>query len=291
MGRRIVYFILLFRNFDRNSMTKCRTGFAAAVNKSKCKIGHGWPILFLFCFLLLSEAGFTQEIDADWLLEQAELVLYPESFYSKVTMTTIKPGKDDKVMVIESYYKKDVGTFMEILAPDRSKGIRFLQKEETLWMFNPKSGSRDSIRLSPKDSFQGSTFSNNDVGDPEYSDDYNCTLADETVILEHTELGSVECYVLECVASHRDSTYGKVVMWVTKDGYIPLKMDYYAKSGLLFRQMELSGIKEIAGAVRPTIMKMVSLEEQDTFSIAVTEELEERNDLPDSMFTQSALTR
>jgi molybdate/tungstate transport system substrate-binding protein len=48
---------LLFKNFDRNSiiipLIKRCTGCAAAINKCKFKIGHGWPILLIAVFWVL----------------------------------------------------------------------------------------------------------------------------------------------------------------------------------------------------------------------------------------------
>ncbi|WP_394706901.1 outer membrane lipoprotein-sorting protein [Marispirochaeta sp.] len=56
-------------------------------------------------------------------------------------------------------------------------------------MYNPKSNSSRPLRLSPEQSFQGTVFSNNDVSDQQYTDDYKASLAGEEP-LEHPDFGS-----------------------------------------------------------------------------------------------------
>ncbi len=245
---------------------------------------------FLLIFLLFISL-FSYAQDADAILKEVESIMYPDNYWARMTMITIRPNRDDVSMTMETYYKKDAGSFIEITEPSRSSGIRFLQKEETLWMFNPRSNSRRAVRLSPRESFQGSTFSNNDVGDPEYSDDYDTSLLDTTVKINHPELGDVECYVLVNTASHREAAYDRIDIYCTTDDYRPVRFEYFTKSGMLYRVMEFSGFKFIAGLVRPTVMVMEAMDQQGTFSKAVIEDMEIRDDLADSMFTQSALTR
>ncbi len=246
-------------------------------------------IYLILCLITISLVSYAQ--DADAILEEVESIMYPDNYWARMTMITIRPDKDDVSMTMETYYKEDAGSFIEITEPARSSGIRFLQKEETLWMFNPRSNSRRAVRLSPKESFQGSIFSNNDVGDPEYSDDYDTILLETTETINHPERGEIECYILVNTASHRQAAYDRIDIYFSKDDYMPIRFEYYTKSGLLYRVMEFSGFKYIAGRIRPTIMVMEAMDQQGTFSKAVIEDMEIRDDLADSMFTQTALTR
>ena len=159
-------------------------------------------------------------------------------------------------------------------------------------MFNPRSNSREAIRLSPKESFQGSAFSNNDVGDTQqYSKDYNSTILSETKTINNKELGDVECYVVRCIANNREAAYDRIDIYCTKDEHLPVYFEYYTKSGMLYRKLVFSGFKNIAGRIRPTVMVMEAMDQQGTFSTITIEQLEARSDLSDSMFTQNALTR
>jgi outer membrane lipoprotein-sorting protein len=231
-----------------------------------------------------------QEIDAADMLEEAESRIYPDSFFMRSEISTNRPDRRNTTLVLESYFKDEVGTFMEILEPARSRGTRFLRKGDSLWMYNPKSRSRRAIRLSPRESFQGTVFSNNDVGDPDYTDDYDVRYGDSEAI-EHPQLGTVDCYVIDGDANAPTSPYGRIKMWVRKDDLMPVQMEYYAKSGLLFKRMTLLDIGELAGRQRPQRMRMESLEQEDAFSTVTIEAMEIRNDLSDRMFSQASLTR
>lgn len=233
---------------------------------------------------------FGQELSASEIMKEADRVFTPPMAYSKVKLTTIEPGKQDREMVIESYYKEGVGTFMEILSPRRSKGTRFLQRGDDLRMFSPRSNTRESIRLSAKESFQGSALSNNDISDRDYSDNYNTEIV-KIQTVDHDDLGSVECYIIEGIAKDASAAYGKILMWVTVQGSIPLKIEYYARSGMLFRVMDLSGIKQLGGRRRPSRMRVESMDEEGKYSIMEIEELEIKDNLADNIFTKSYLER
>ena len=77
----------------------------------------------------------------------------------------------------------------------------------------------------------------------------------------------------------------------TQTDDLPLRMDYYARSGLLFKRMTLSGIKQSAGRLRPTVITMESFELEGTVSTVLFENMSVRRDLPDSLFTEASLTR
>ena len=223
------------------------------------------------------------------ILSAVDSRLFLASYVSRVTMETTRPGSAPTSMTFEGQSRKDKGTYLEILAPARTKGIRFLQLEGSLWMFNPKAGSANALRLSSRDSFQGSTFSNADVGKSQFSDDYSPELAPETTI-EHPELGKVDCLVIDAAAKIAESAYGKIVIYVRKSDLMPLKMEYYAKSGLLFKRMILSRIRDFGSITRPSVMRMESLDKEGTFTTLTMEAIEKR-EVPLSVFNKNYLTR
>jgi outer membrane lipoprotein-sorting protein len=226
---------------------------------------------------------------ADELLAAVDKALFLESYVSRVTMETAELGQAPRSMTFEAQSRKDKGTYMEISAPARTKGTRFLQLEGSLWMYNPKSGSANPLRLSARDSFQGSTFSNADVGKSQFSDDYAASLEPDAAI-DHAELGKVACYVIGAVARRESAAYGKIMMWVRKGDLVPLRMEYYAKSGLLFKRMDLSRIRDFGAITRPSVMRMESLEKKGTVTTLIIESLEPR-DVPASVFNKNYLTR
>lgn len=223
------------------------------------------------------------------ILASVDRALFLESYTSRATMVTVEPGQEPRSMIFVSWSRRDKGSYMEILSPARTKGTRFLQLEGSLWMFNPRSGSSNPIRLSARDSFQGSTMSNADVGKSQFSDDYEATAATEA-ILDHVELGPVPCLVIEATARSTGSAYGKIVIWVRKTDYMPLHMEYYARSGLPFKRMDLMKIRSFGAITRPSVMRMESLEKKGTITTFTLESIEAKP-VPDSTFNKNWLTR
>ncbi|MEI6874386.1 MAG: outer membrane lipoprotein-sorting protein [Spirochaetota bacterium] len=240
-------------------------------------------ILALLCFPAAAAPT------ADEILTAVDKALFLGSYVSRVTMETTESGAAPRSMTFETQSRKDRGSYLEIVAPARTKGTRFLQLDGSLWMFNPKAGSSNALRLSSRDSFQGSTFSNADVGKNQFSDDYAATLAPDA-ILEHEELGQVPCQVIEASARVDSAAYGKIVMWARKGDFMPLRMEYYAKSGLLFKRMKLSKIRPFGAITRPSVMRMESLEKKGTVTVLTMEALEPK-DIPLSVFNKNYLTR
>ena len=226
---------------------------------------------------------------ADELLSSVDKILSLESYVSTVTMETSETGSIARSMTFETKSRRDKGTYMEVTAPARTKGTRFLQLEGSLWMFNPKAGSANAIRLSAQDSFQGSTFSNADVGKNQYSADYAPNLAPEETI-DAPDLGQVGCYVVSSAAKTAEAAYGKIMMWLRKGDLMPLKMEYYAKSGLLFKRMILSKVRNFGAITRPSVMRMESLEKKGTITTLTLEAMEQK-DVALTVFNKNYLTR
>lgn len=227
--------------------------------------------------------------DGQKLLAQIDQIRFPETFVMQVTLTTTSPGESDKVMTLTNTHKKGQGSFIEIQAPARSKGTKMLTQEGTLWMYNPKSGSTKPLRLAPRDSFQGSAFSNSDVSKTSFTEEYaGTTEADETI--EHPEFGTVKAWRLRADATTPEAAYAKIEMWVRQSDLVPLRFDYYAKSGLLFRQMVLSDYQQLAGRLRATNMAMTSLDKKGTKTVLHIDTMEEKA-VSDSLFNLTNLTR
>ena len=246
-------------------------------------------ILITSC-LVAPVSAVAQPPSAEEVLRRAERSMFPDSFVMRATLRTLESGTEATSMQMDISYKRDVGSRIEILSPARSRGIRLLQKEGALWLFNPMAGTGQAIRLSPKAAFQGSVFSNRDVGDPQYSAQYEVTESDQEV-LDHPQLGQVPVLVLVAAARGPDAAYSRVKLFVRASDYLLLEGEYYAKSGLLFKRQLFTDIRELAGRQRPTTMRMVSLDQPNRESVMSIESLQEKPALPDSMFSLAALTR
>lgn len=225
----------------------------------------------------------------DEILRRMEETLFPDSYHMEMEMVTVEAGGRERVLELDVLYRRGAGSYMEILAPPRSRGTRFLQRDDSLWMFMPRSNARSAIRLAPRDSFQGSVFSNSDIGETSYTDDYRGG-EPRREVFSHRELGEVDVYIVEALPRRPEAPYGRVVCYVTVEGFIPLHMEYYVRSGLRIKEMELTEIRRIAGRRRPVRMEMRALDEEGKVSTVHIRDLREES-IPDRVFTQRHLTR
>lgn len=223
-------------------------------------------------------------------MQAADAAMYPASFSLTVAISTERPGEASTTMEMQVSHKSGRGSFIEFLAPARLKGTRLLQTDGALWMYSPRAGSRTPLRLSPRESFQGSAFSNNDIGDPSWSNDYQASLAGSGVV-DHPDFGQAEVWIISGKALRRDVPYGEIRVYLKKGDLLPLRIDYFAKSGLPLKVMDLSDFASTAGRLRPRRMVMTSAAGTGEKSVVLMSDLRERTDLPDAMFNQSWLTR
>lgn len=252
------------------------------------------PGVYPGALLVFSVAAFVSvnadDLSGDEILRRMEETLFPDNYEMRMEMVTVESGGHKRTLELEILYRRGTGSYMEVLAPPRSRGTRFLQRNDSLWMFIPRSNARSAIRLAPRDSFQGSVFSNSDIGESSYTDDYRGR-APSREWYDHPELGEVEVFVVEAVPRRPEAPYGRVVCRVTVEGSIPLHMEYFVRSGLKIKEMELTDIRRIAGRRRPVRMEMRALDEEGKVSTVRILELEANESIPDRVFTQRHLTR
>lgn len=226
--------------------------------------------------------------DATALLEAADAALYPDSYSSRISMTTEKPGSRTE-LVADQVYKAGTGSRIEIVAPARSKGVRYLQKDGGLWMWSPRSGSSRALRLPAKESFQGSAFSNDDVSETRYAERYHARIVSkENLTVDGSD---IPCIVVEATAKSPASPYGKLVMYLAEDGHYPLRIDFYSRSLVLYKRMTLYDLGDLAGRRRPRTMRMEALDGTDAVTTVRLESLKAEPSLGDRLFSLSDLTR
>lgn len=222
------------------------------------------------------------ELTARQILDRVDDSLFPKSFIMKARMINYESGKKKNEFLYNIKANGDAGTLMAFEYPQSEIGKKFLFKDRNIWMAIP--GVSNPIRLSPKQNFMGSSFSNNDLMDTEFKDDYD-------PVLEGTvQVGSAEAYKILCTATNPKVTYYKVIMMIEKKSLIPVKFEYYTRSGKLLKTLELSEVKQLAGRARPTKMVMKSMLEEDAYTAVIIETIEEKV-IPLNVFSLDSLRK
>lgn len=242
-------------------------------------------LLFTVVMLLAAGAGLFaldakfDKAYAEKLLKTVDKSLYPQIFKSSLTMTTFRNGREPLAYKYEIYSKGADKSLMKIVSPARDKGKKILLNGDNLWMYMPDVSR--PIRLSRKQAFMGSTFSNEDLASSGWADNYNAEITQQK--------GTLILLVLS--AKNREVAYAKIEMWIDDNAKVPTEAVYFGLSGKAIKKMEFSNPQTIGGLVRPLDMKMVDLIEEGAYTEVKMLTMEELQSVPEYMFDQSQMGR
>ena len=209
------------------------------------------------------------------------------SSHTIVTMQ-VKSAHYTRNMRLEGWSKGKEKTLVRILTPLKEKGTATLKSGNSIYSYLPRTDR--TIRLTSgmmMGSWMGSHFTNDDlVKESRMEEDYDPAVSFEgrrenQDIIEFTLIPKPDAAVV----------WGKVVVTVLKEGFIPLIQYYYDEDMNISRTMTFSKIKEMAGRPRPTIMRVVPADKQDEYTELVYEKLELDITLSDSFFSLLRLKR
>lgn len=193
-----------------------------------------------------------------------------ESMHAIMKMRLIDKNGEEKERIIETWSmtfdrENELSqSVMEFKAPATVKGTRFLQvqnagRDDDQWIYLPALGRVRRIAAAEGgSSFMGSDFSYDDMqlqgGEGEDS---------EHRLLREESFGKWDCYVLESKSLDEDAAYSKLVSWVTKEHFMPVKVEFYKKdSAELLKVMTIEGdIEEINGVETVFITRMKNVQD------------------------------
>src|SRR5512137_3171613 len=112
------------------------------------------------------------------IVDAMDKVLMFDEGSIEISVVDRRGGTVRTTLEATALYRKDRGTLMEFTAPAREKGKRVLMVGTNMWMSVP--GVSRPVRVSGKESFMGTSFSNNDLMDYAKGNDYTSTLVDST---------------------------------------------------------------------------------------------------------------
>jgi outer membrane lipoprotein-sorting protein len=160
---------------------------------------------------------------------------------------------------MKSWSKGDKYFLIYITAPAKEKGQVFLKVDKEMWNYVPTISRM--IKIPPSmmmQSWMGSDFTNDDlVKQSSIVVDY-----DHHLLAEETIRGK-ECYKLELIP-HEDAAvvWGKIISWITKDGYDLWKSEYYDEEGELQNIENAYDIKDMGDRKIPTRMEIIPVDKE-----------------------------
>lgn len=240
-------------------------------------------ICFTFLiFVAPVSKAFPQDIRA---LVRAALEYYRgTASIAVVSMTIHRPGWE-RTITMKVWTKGQKNSLFTIIAPPKDKGNGTLKRGLEMWTYNPKVNR--VIKLPPSmmsQSWMGSDFSNNDLAKSDsFIEDYTHTLSGM-----ETHDGK-KVYVTKSIPKP-----GAPVIWgmqrlKIREDFILLAQEFYDEDFELVKAMTGSQVQMLGGKLFPKIWKMQKADVTDEYTLLDYKELTFKEDLPDRLFTLSAL--
>lgn len=240
--------------------------------------------LLMILIITVAFAGLAiAELTGDQIMAKVDELMNSTSGKYLADIIIVRPGKDDRISRVQVHIKGIDKVLVRYLEPIQEKGQGYLRLGDNSWLYLPNANK--SIRVSGRQSLQGSDLSNDDILKVKITEEYSAKLlGSETVDGEDN-------YLLELCAKSPKAAYGKLKYWVRQSDFIPTRTEYYAISGKLIKTATYSQIKEIGGKVRPIRMEIVSELRKGYRTVFLILEADYTAENPDSIFTKLNLEK
>ncbi|UCE04895.1 MAG: outer membrane lipoprotein-sorting protein [bacterium] len=243
-------------------------------------------------YLLLTSFSFSQELTGEQIIQKVNDLLNVETSQAKSKMTIVTTSGEMRTFIFDSWSNnRGEKNLMRYQEPGRVKdlAILMLNHADDIWSYNPRTKRvRKMATHFKKQKMQGSDFSYEDMGSGD-------TFIEKFIAkrLEDEKMEGYECYKLELThKKDADVSYSRVIMWIIKENFYPIVIDYYDEDDPNRQEKRLvqSDIRIIDDI--PTAMKAVMSNKNDNTQTEM-ELLEVKYNivLTDDMFTERALKK
>jgi outer membrane lipoprotein-sorting protein len=223
-------------------------------------------IIFISCFglFLLFLLGIPlrvsgEDLGAQELVRKMDDLMRGGTSYMKMKMIIHNPDwRKPREFEMFSYDSRNDGkAFIRITAPARDRGSGFLKISYNLWMYVPR--TERVMKVPPSmmhQSWMGSDFTNDDlVRESSIVKDYDHKVLG---VEDHPDGGRV--YHLELLPRpEAPVVWGKILLWVRDQGFIPTKQQYFDEDKRLVNEMLFLEARDMGGRRIPTVWEMRSM--------------------------------
>ncbi|MCF7804392.1 MAG: outer membrane lipoprotein-sorting protein [Candidatus Marinimicrobia bacterium] len=221
-----------------------------------------------------------QQPDAREIVRKIDRLYRSESSYAEMEMHIVTPHWE-RTLRMKTWTQGTEKTFIRITAPKKEAGTATLRIGNEMWNFLPNTNKVMKIPPSMMmGSWMGSDFTNDDLV-KEFSllEDYTFELIDP----EDAEDG-----YLYIQAEPKDGTpiiWGKQIIKIRAEDYIPVREEYYDEGGTLMRVMNFKDITTFDGRQIPAVMELIPQEEEGKRTELRYLDAEFNTDIDDNIFT------
>lgn len=263
-------------------------------------------LMVLLILILLSNAAMAQAMNQDMnqmsgrdIMLKVDAVDTSRDATMKSTMI-IERGKLKLVRQMAHFTKqygenlKDERSLITFLKPADVYKTAYLtwsydalDREDDMWVYLP--AEKLVRRISgggKKGSFMRSDLANEDIEDRSVDDDTH-------QLIKETQVSGSDCWVVESTPQkklQKDTNYSKRILFIRKDIYLPVRVEYYDKRGRLIKTATHGGFEKIDGiwSITKSIFETPSRKTRTLFQ---RKEIVYNSGLDDALFLQGNLKR
>lgn len=190
---------------------------------------------------------------ADEIVQKAYEQSQGTSQYSEMTMQINRP-RWQKTMNFKICSLGTDYSLVLITEPSKDKGQTFLKVKDQMWMWNPTVNR--SIKMGESMMSQG--WMNSDYSNNELLNSGSILTDYDKKIVSTESVSGKDCWAIELVPKKGTNiVWGKQKMWISKDGYLSLKTEFYDEDNFLVKTFLASDIKTIGGRQIPTKYEII----------------------------------
>jgi outer membrane lipoprotein-sorting protein len=221
----------------------------------------------LASFFTVTVPGYSQ--DATAIIRKADELMRGKSSYAQITMTIEKP-EWKRTMTMKAWSLEPDFSLVYVTDPARDKGTVTLKRGNEVWNWLPS--VQKVIKIPPSmmlQSWMGSDFTNDDlVRASSIVKDYTHALLGKETYEGH------ECYKIELIPKPEAGVvWAKVVVWISVEGYLEYKTEYYDEDGELVKSFLGSKVKTFGDRKLPAHWEMIPHNEPGNKTILEYDEL------------------
>ncbi len=258
----------------------------------KIKLAIPMLIVSIMLFTFVASPILASDMTGEDVLDRVDEEMDSETRDFILDMTIVNENGQERDRKITIKTKGEDKGLVKFLEPGDVKDTALLSvgegDEEDMWLYLPALGNVKKIASHNKSgSFMGTDFTYNDidmVGGSNYKDDYDSELVGEE------KIDGDLCYKLSTVPTKDSIDYSKMKMWVRKDDFMPLKLEFYDEDGELHKIMINNNYKDIDSHLTPEKIVMKDVQ-KGTKTILKLSDVQYNIKLPDRIFTTRYLKR
>jgi outer membrane lipoprotein-sorting protein len=236
-------------------------------------------------FLLLIgtvHKSFAQELTAREIIKKADDKGRGLTNQGTMTLTIVRPDWNRSI-TMKSWSKGTEYSLIYITAPAKEKGQVFLKRQKDMWNWVPS--IERMIKIPPSmmmQSWMGSDFTNDDL------------VKESSIVVDYTQkligketVRGMECYKIELTPLPDAAvTWGKVITWITVNGFNQWKAEYYDEDQELVNLMNAYNIKKMGDREIPTRMEIEPVNKKGNKTILEINSSVFNQPIADSFFSQ-----